>query len=114
VPAANGGRIAFAEDLGIYGQTVIIDHGFYLFSMYSHLSRSLVVKGQMVSKGDIIGFTGTTGLAGGDHLHFGILIHHVFVNPIEWWDPTWIRHNISDKLKGVMEPMGATKKEASL
>jgi murein DD-endopeptidase MepM/ murein hydrolase activator NlpD len=98
VPAANSGRVAFAEELGIYGKTVIIDHGFGLFSLYGHLSRMQVTRDQMVSKGEIIGLTGSTGLAGGDHLHFSILIHETFVNPVEWWDPAWIKHNITDKL----------------
>jgi hypothetical protein len=106
VPSANGGRIVFADDLGIYGRTVIVDHGFFFFSMYSHLSRIQAVQDQMVSKGDIIGFTGRTGLAGGDHLHFGILIHDTFVNPIEWWDSTWIKHNITDKLMAAAERIG--------
>ncbi len=112
VPAANSGRVAFAEDLGIYGKTVIIDHGFNLFSMYSHLSRIQVARNKSVSKGDIIGATGSTGLAGGDHLHFGMLIHHTFVNPIEWWDKNWIRHNITDKLKSAKERIRASNKEA--
>ena len=99
VPAANNGRVVFNENLGIYGKTIIIDHGFGLFSMYGHLSRIQVTRDQVVSKGDVIGFTGSTGLAGGDHLHFAMLIHHTFVNPIEWWDPNWIKHNITDKLK---------------
>jgi murein DD-endopeptidase MepM/ murein hydrolase activator NlpD len=55
----------------------------------------------VVAKGDIIGLTGSTGLAGGDHLHFSILIHQTFVNPVEWWDPMWIKHNVTDKLKAV-------------
>ena len=101
VPAANSGRVAFAEDLHIYGKTILIDHGFGLFSMYSHLSRIQVTIDQLVSKGDIIGVTGTTGLAGGDHLHFSILIHHTFVSPIEWWDGAWIKHNITDKLTDI-------------
>jgi murein DD-endopeptidase MepM/ murein hydrolase activator NlpD len=53
----------------------------------------------MVSKGEIIGQTGTTGWAGGDHLHFSMIVNHVFVNPVEWWDPNWIQHNITDKLE---------------
>jgi len=97
VPAANRGRVAFAQELGIYGKTIIIDHGLGLFSLYGHLSRIGVMRDQMVSKGEIIGFTGSTGLAGGDHLHFSILIHETFVNPVEWWDPAWIKHNIGDK-----------------
>ncbi len=87
--------------MGIYGKTIVIDHGFGLFSMYGHLSRIQVATGQVVAKGDIIGLTGSTGLAGGDHLHFSILIHQTFVNPVEWWDPTWIKHNVTDKLKAV-------------
>ena len=51
-----------------------------------------------MQKGDVIGLTGQTGLAGGDHLHFGVMIHGVFVNPIEWWDPHWIQDNITRKL----------------
>jgi murein DD-endopeptidase MepM/ murein hydrolase activator NlpD len=66
--------------------------------LYGHLSRMQVIRDQMVSKGEIIGLTGGTGLAGGDHLHFSILIHGTFVNPVEWWDPAWIKHNITDKL----------------
>ena len=99
VPAANKGKIIFAEKLGIYGNTVIIDHGFGLFSMYSHLSEIAVEKDTIVSKGDPVGLTGSTGLAGGDHLHFSMLIHHTFVNPIEWWDASWIENNVSSKIR---------------
>jgi murein DD-endopeptidase MepM/ murein hydrolase activator NlpD len=103
VPAANHGKIVFADDVGIYGKTVIIDHGFGLFSTYSHLSRFTVAPGQEVKRGEIISHTGTTGMAGGDHLHFGILIHNTFVNPIEWLDATWIKHNITDKISMIKE-----------
>ena len=54
--------------------------------------------GQMVEKGDSIGKTGLTGLAGGDHLHYGMLIHQTYVNPVEWWDDHWIKDNISAKI----------------
>ncbi len=101
IPAANKGKVAFSGDLGIYGKTVIMDHGFGLFSSYSHLSAIDVEKGQMISKGEIIGRTGSTGLAGGDHLHFGMLVHDTFVNPVEWWDMTWIKNNISTKIDSV-------------
>ena len=101
VPASNGGKVAFAENLGIYGKTVMIDHGFGLFSTYSHLSALDVKQGQMVTKGEIIGRTGSTGMAGGDHLHFGILVHNTFVNPVEWWDSAWIKNNISNKIETV-------------
>jgi murein DD-endopeptidase MepM/ murein hydrolase activator NlpD len=101
VPAANSGIVIFSGLLGIYGRTVLLDHGFGLFSMYAHLNRSDVGKGQQVSKGDILGRTGSTGLAGGDHLHFSILVHNTFVNPVEWWDSVWIKNNILSKIEAV-------------
>ena len=101
VPASNRGKVVFSGYLGIYGKTVMIDHGFGLLSMYSHLSSYNVQKDQLVSKGEIIGRTGMTGLAGGDHLHFGILIHNTFANPVEWWDATWIKNNITSKINDV-------------
>ncbi len=103
VPAGNNGRVALAEHLGIYGKTVLLDHGFGLFSMYGHLSRIEVAKDEVVSKGDVIGYTGMTGWAGGDHLHYSMIVDHVFVNPIEWWDPHWIKHNVTDKLQGIKQ-----------
>ena len=101
VPASNRGKVVFTGYLGIYGKTIVIDHGFGLLSMYSHLSSYNAQKDQLVSKGEIIGRTGVTGLAGGDHLHFGILIHNTFANPVEWWDATWITNNITSKIKAV-------------
>ena len=101
VPAANRGKVVLAENIGIYGKTVIIDHGFGLFSMYSHLSGFDVQEGQIVDRGTIIGQTGSTGFAAGDHLHFGVLVHNTFVNPIEWWDAAWIKNNITAKIEAV-------------
>ncbi len=101
VPAANSGKVIFAEFVGIYGNTVILDHGFGLFSLYSHLSSIGVAPDQLVKKGEILGKTGKTGLAGGDHLHFSIIIHNTFVNPLEWWDGTWIKNNITSKINAV-------------
>ncbi|MDM8543548.1 M23 family metallopeptidase [Desulfococcaceae bacterium HSG9] len=101
VPSANKGKVAFAGTIGIYGKTVVIDHGFGLFSTYSHLSRINTKQGQLVSKGAIIGNTGMTGLAGGDHLHFGMMVHNTFVTPVEWWDAAWIRKNITNKIKAI-------------
>ncbi len=98
VPAANHGQVVFAGNVGIYGNTVVIEHGYGLFSLYSHLSNIQVNADQRVAKGDIIGRTGVTGLAVGDHLHFGMMVHDTLVNPIEWWDAKWIRDNITTKL----------------
>jgi murein DD-endopeptidase MepM/ murein hydrolase activator NlpD len=101
VPAANSGVVVFAGHLGIYGGTVIIDHGFGLFSMYAHLSFSAVKAGDPISRGAILGRTGSTGMAGGDHLHFSMLIHDTFVNPVEWWDKKWLQHNVQSKIEQV-------------
>ncbi len=99
VPASNTGRVVFTGWYDIYGNAVIIDHGMGLQSLYGHLSRIRVKKGEMVKKGEIIGNTGATGLAGGDHLHFAILISGIPVNPVEWWDINWIKNNILYNLK---------------
>lgn len=98
VQAANNGRVVFADRLGIYGLTIVLDHGQGLASVYSHLSRIEIKLEQDVKKGEVIGITGQTGLAGGDHLHFGILVGGMFVNPIEWWDSHWIKDNVTGKL----------------
>ena len=103
VKAANSGRVVFTEFIGIFGNTVVIDHGFGLCSLYSHLNQISVNKGDMAKKGDDIGFTGVTGLAGGDHLHFSMIVHNVFVNPVEWWDDLWIKNNITSKIDFVKQ-----------
>jgi len=103
VTAANSGRVIFTQFVGIFGNTVVIDHGFGLCSLYSHLNHISVNKGDMVNKGDEIGFTGLTGLAGGDHLHFSMIVHNVFVNPVEWWDDVWIKNNITSKITFVQQ-----------
>jgi len=98
VPAANTGRVAFTGTLGIYGDTVILDHGLGLFSLYGHLSEIAVTTGTTVRKGDLLGKTGDTGLAGGDHLHFSTMIHGVHVDPVEWWDAHWIKDHVLARL----------------
>ena len=98
VQAANHGAVIFADRLGIYGLTVVLDHGQGLASVYAHLSKISVAFNQEVQKGEVIGLTGQTGLAGGDHLHFGVMVSGVFVNPIEWWDSHWIQDNVTRKL----------------
>ena len=100
VEAANSGNVAFAGDLGIYGNTVILDHGLGLFTLYSHLSSIDVAVGDSIKQQQIIGRTGETGLAAGDHLHYGVYLHGVAVLPVEWWDQKWITDNIEPKLAG--------------
>jgi murein DD-endopeptidase MepM/ murein hydrolase activator NlpD len=98
IPAANDGIIAYARYFGIYGNAVVIDHGYGLMSICGHLSSIAVTEGQKVSRGDVIGKTGETGLAGGDHLHFCTLLQGLPVNPVEWWDGHWIKDRIAKKL----------------
>jgi murein DD-endopeptidase MepM/ murein hydrolase activator NlpD len=98
IVAANAGRVVHADWLGIYGDCVIVDHGLGLATLYAHLSSIEVAVGDAVAKGQPLGRSGMTGLAGGDHLHFSVLIRGNPVNPVEWWDPGWIRDRIERKL----------------
>jgi murein DD-endopeptidase MepM/ murein hydrolase activator NlpD len=98
IRAANRGKVVFAEYLGIYGNTVIIDHGQGIATLYAHLSSIDTTVGTLVEKNQPIGHSGTTGMAGGDHLHFSMLVHGIFVNPTEWWDQHWIDVNIKSAL----------------
>jgi len=98
VAAANDGKVILAENLGIYGNCVVLDHGYGLQSIYAHLSQINVKPGDMVKKLQTIGKSGATGLAGGDHLHFSMQVDGVQVNPVEWWDGHWIQDRILSKL----------------
>ena len=102
VPAANDGKVIWADDLGIYGNCIVIDHGFGLQTLYGHMSEFLVKKGDMVKKAQVIGKTGSTGLAGGDHLHFSMLVDGVQVNAVEWWDPHWVQDRILSKMDAAL------------
>jgi murein DD-endopeptidase MepM/ murein hydrolase activator NlpD len=98
VPASNAGKVVVARFFGIYGNAVIIDHGYGLQSLYGHLSSIEVKEGQMVQRGQELGRSGQTGLAGGDHLHFTMLLQGLPITPVEWWDPHWIQDRIARKL----------------
>lgn len=99
IPAANSGKVVFTGFFGIYGNAVVIDHGWGLQTIYSHMSQISVKEGDEVKKGEVIGNTGATGLAGGDHLHFGVILDGIEIQPIEWWDPHWIKDNITSKFQ---------------
>jgi murein DD-endopeptidase MepM/ murein hydrolase activator NlpD len=99
IVAANAGTVVNASWLGIYGNCVIIDHGMGVQSLYGHLSSFDVKLGDSVTKGQTIGRSGMTGLAGGDHLHFTMLVGGHPVNPVEWWDSHWIQDRVERKLK---------------
>jgi murein DD-endopeptidase MepM/ murein hydrolase activator NlpD len=100
IEASNSGKVAFTGDLGIYGNAVIIDHGLGLYSLYGHMSAIDVKVGDTVTKRQPLGKTGETGLAAGDHLHFGVYLDGLAVLPVEWWDQKWIDDNITPKLEG--------------
>jgi hypothetical protein len=99
VRAANDGVVVFAGYFGIYGNAIVIDHGCGIQSLYGHLSSIGVKEGDQVKNEQEIGRTGQTGLAGGDHLHFTVLLDGIPVNPVEWWDPHWIHDRITAKLQ---------------
>jgi murein DD-endopeptidase MepM/ murein hydrolase activator NlpD len=104
VPASNKGVVVFAEPLTIYGNTVVIDHGLGLQTLYAHLSSTTVKVGDAVEKGQEIARTGSTGLAIGDHLHYEVLVNGISVTPLEWWDAKWIRDHVGKPLKEAALP----------
>lgn len=99
IKSSNAGKVVFANENGIYGNMPMIDHGLGLYSLYGHCSQLLVNTGDEVKEGDAIANTGVTGLALGDHLHFGLLVQGIEVRPVEWFDKEWIRKNIDNIFK---------------
>jgi murein DD-endopeptidase MepM/ murein hydrolase activator NlpD len=99
VVASNDGKVVWAALLGIYGNCIVVDHGYGLQSIYGHLSSIAVKDGVMVKRGQEMGKSGSTGLAGGDHLHYSMQVEGVEVNPVEWWDAHWIKDHVQDRLK---------------
>jgi murein DD-endopeptidase MepM/ murein hydrolase activator NlpD len=98
VPAPNSGVVVFAGWMTLYGNAVIIDHGYGLLSLCGHMASIDVATGDPVTRGQIIGLSGATGLAGGDHLHLEIFVQGQSVDPLEWLDAKWIRDNLASKL----------------
>ena len=104
IAAANRGKVLFADELGIYGNTVILDHGMGVQSLYAHLSSFDVRVGDTVEKEQPVGRSGRTGMALGDHLHFTMLVNGQMVNPVEWWDGHWIEDRILRKIRAAGSP----------
>ena len=94
IKASADGRVVFAQDAGIYGNCIVIDHGLNLFTLYAHLSSMEVNVGDNVTMGQRIGLSGSTGFSFGDHLHFSCMIGNTYVTPYEWWDSHWINDNV--------------------
>lgn len=98
VIAANDGKVVYAAPLGIYGNCIVVDHGFGLQSIYGHLSDIAVHEGDLVKRGQSMGKSGTTGMAGGDHVHFSMQLDGIQIDPKEWWDAHWIQDHIAKRV----------------
>jgi murein DD-endopeptidase MepM/ murein hydrolase activator NlpD len=98
VEASNDGKVVYAAPLGIYGNCIVVDHGYGLQTIYGHLSRMDVHEGDMVKQGQVMGLSGQTGMAGGDHIHFAMQLDGVQIDPKEWWDAHWIKDHIARRV----------------
>ena len=99
VEASNDGQVVYAAPLGIYGNCIVVDHGYGLQTIYGHLSRIDVHVGDRVKQGQVMGLSGMTGMAGGDHIHFAMQLDGVQIDPKEWWDPHWIKDHIAKRVE---------------
>jgi len=98
VMASNDGRVVYASPLGIYGNCIVVDHGYGLQSIYGHLSEIGVHEGDMVKRGQTMGKSGMTGMAGGDHIHFSMQLEGIQIDPKEWWDAHWIKDHVAKRV----------------
>jgi Peptidase family M23 len=99
VEASNDGKVVYAAPLGIYGNCIVVDHGYGLQTIYGHLSHIDVHEGDMVKRSQVMGQSGMTGMAGGDHVHFAMQLDGVQIDPKEWWDPHWIQDHIARRVE---------------
>jgi murein DD-endopeptidase MepM/ murein hydrolase activator NlpD len=106
VRAGNDGIVIFSDNLGVYGKTVILDHGLGLTTLYGYLSTTSVSEGDRVNRGNVIGVTGETGLAETDSLHFEVRLHGIPVQPLEWWDDQWIAEQIDGRILSAKKTLG--------
>jgi murein DD-endopeptidase MepM/ murein hydrolase activator NlpD len=98
VIAANDGKVVYAAPLGIYGNCIVVDHGYALQSIYGHLSQIDVREGDLVKRGQSMGKSGMTGMAGGDHVHFSMQLEGIQIDPKEWWDAHWIKDHVAKRI----------------
>jgi len=82
IKASNAGKVVLVRDLYFSGNTVIINHGIGLFSIYCHLSKACAREGTLIEKGRILGYTGSTGRATGPHLHWGLRLFDAYADPL--------------------------------
>lgn len=111
IKVSNAGKVVFADENGIYGNMPMIDHGLGLYTLYGHCSQIFVHEGDEVNAGEVIAKTGKSGLAMGDHLHFGILVQGIEVRPVEWFDQSWIKKFIDNVFKAADEIISPASKK---
>lgn len=99
IVSSNAGKVVYSEYNGIYGNMPMIDHGLGLYTLYGHCSNIMVQDRDEITAGTAIAQTGVSGLALGDHLHFGVLVQGIEVRPEEWMDKKWIRDKIDKVFK---------------
>ncbi len=109
IKVSNPGKVIFNDFLGIYGNTLIIDHKLGLQTLYAHTSKFKVQKDDFVKVNENIANTGSTGAVFGDHLHFGVLVQGIEVNPIEWMDKSWIKTRIINILDEARQEIKSRK-----
>jgi murein DD-endopeptidase MepM/ murein hydrolase activator NlpD len=90
--------VVYAAPLGIYGNCIVLDHGYGLQTIYGHLSEIGVQEGDLVKRGQIMGKSGQTGMAGGDHIHFSMQLEGIQIDPKEWWDAHWIKDHVAKRV----------------
>ena len=105
--AVNDGIVVYSGEMGPFGKTVIIDHGFGLYSLYGFLSSSDVSEGDKVLKSEAIGSPGSTGLNDlVNSVHFEMRLHGLPVRPVEWWDSQWVRDHITNRIQDTKKILG--------
>ncbi len=99
ITSNNLARVAYANFNGIYGKMPILYHGLGLYTLYGHCSEINFNANDLVKTDSVIARTGKSGLALGDHLHFGVLVQGIEVRPEEWMDEKWIRLNVKNVIE---------------
>ena len=82
--AANGGVVLIAAWYGSYGKLVMIDHGGGIVTLYAHNNSFAVSKGDVVAKGQVVAYSGSTGNSTGPHVHFEVRNNGKYEDPMKW------------------------------
>lgn len=106
ISAVNHGKVIYAGSLGTYGSTVILDHGFGLTTLYTHLSSLGCAEGDELRKGELIGLTGSSGLIPFSGSGFQLRLHGVPIRPEEWWDSSWLSEHVERKVLETQKLLG--------